>query len=83
MSVFTSPWTTWVACLVIAAVALVRGRWSGTLVLALLALALLGALLPPAGALVALVIVVYLLLVHGTEFFGHLTQLFGGGTQQP
>ena len=80
--VLGSAWTTWICCLAVAAIALVRGRWSGTLVLALLALAVLGAIFPPAGALVGLVIVLYLVAAHGVELFGHLTQLFGGTTQQ-
>lgn len=81
MSAFSSPWATWVCCVAIALIALVRGKWSGTLVIALLALAVLGALFPPAGLLVGGIVVFYLLLVHGPEVFGHLTQLFGGKTQ--
>lgn len=78
MSFLQSPWTTWVLALLIAAVALIRGKWSATLVIALLALALLGALLPPVGFIVAGVVLFYLIVVHGQELAQHLTKLFGG-----
>jgi hypothetical protein len=73
-----SPWSTFVLALAIAAIALVRGRWSGTLVIALLALALVGAIFPPVGFLIAGLVVCSLLAVHGLEVVGHLAQLTGG-----
>lgn len=78
MSVVGNPWGTWVLCLAIALIALVRGTWSGTLVLALVVLAVVGAIVPPVGFLIGGVVVFYLVAVHGVEAFRALNKLLGG-----
>lgn len=78
MSFISSFWTTLALALVIAAIATVRGHWTGSLFLALIALLILGALLPVVGFLVGGVAVVYLLFVHGPQLAGGLNAALGG-----
>ncbi len=83
MSVISSFWTTLALALVIATIATVRGHWTGSLFLALIALLILGALLPVVGFLVGGVAVVYLLFTHGPQLAGGLNSLFTRGGGKP
>lgn len=78
MSAISSFWTTLALAIGIAVVALARGHVSGGLLIALIALLVLGALLPVAGFLVGGVALVYVLFVHGPQLAGQLNSLFGG-----
>jgi len=78
VSAWETPWTTIALAAGIALVALIRGKFSETLWIALLGLLLLGAALPPAGALTGALVLFYLVLVHGREVFATITTTLGG-----
>ena len=70
-----SAWPVGALAAVIALIALVRGHWSDTLVVALVVFLLGGFLFPPAGILIGACVVFYLVIVHGAELAGDVKAL--------
>lgn len=74
-----SPWTVFGIAIAIFFILLVTNRFSGTVLLGLLALVILGGIFPPIAVPFAAAILVFVLLVHGQEALSKLTPKAKGG----
>lgn len=74
-----SPWTVFGIAIAIFFVLLVTGRFSGTVLLGLLVLVILGGIFPPLAIPFGAAILLFILLVHGQEALSKLTPKPKGG----
>ena len=74
-----SPWAGIVLAVVIGGLLALAGKWSSTALIALIVLALVGALLPPLAFVIGVIAAIYLVLTQGIGIFARLNSDLHGG----